>query len=163
MKKRVLIRDASTNGIDYTYSGINLNNYKRVNNDEKYEEYKKILSNKSKISSSWHHGGPCFPGIRKLFIDIDGNFYPCEKVMESSANKIGDIKSGFNISRIKEILNIGKLTEDECKKCWAIRFCSICVVPCLNVESGLLCKKTKLLSCQEQKNNILAFLRNTVK
>lgn len=40
--------------------------------------------------------------------------------------RFGDIYNGFDIEKIRNILNIGKLTEKECKNCWAIRFCRLC-------------------------------------
>ena len=40
------------------------------------------------------HSGPCIPGQRRLFIDVNGNFFPCERVSETSdAMKIGDLKN----------------------------------------------------------------------
>ena len=27
-----------------------------------------------------HHGGPCIPGAQRLFMSVDGNFFPCERV-----------------------------------------------------------------------------------
>lgn len=65
-----------------------------------------------------HPGGPCLIGVHKFFVNADGNFYPCERVDESAnVTKIGNIKSGFDFDRIRELLNIGKLTENECKNC----------------------------------------------
>lgn len=72
-------------------------------------------------------GGPCIPGQRKLFVSVDGIFYPCEKVNETSdVMKIGNIDKGFDIDSANQMLNIAKLTEEKCKKCWAYRYCEIC-------------------------------------
>ena len=65
-----------------------------------------------------HPGGPCMPGARKLFVDIYGNFYPCEKISEEKCFQIGNLWDGFDKERIKELLNVAKYTEDECKSCW---------------------------------------------
>lgn len=74
-----------------------------------------------------HPGGPCVPGAQRLFVDIYGNLYPCERVNESSkAMRIGHIDQGFYMDKARKILNIGKLTEESCKNCWAYRFCSLC-------------------------------------
>lgn len=35
-----------------------------------------------------HPGGPCIPGTHKLFVNVKGDFYPCEKVCECSADTI---------------------------------------------------------------------------
>ncbi len=76
-----------------------------------------------------HHSGPCIPGIQRLFIDVNGNLYPCEKCSESSDTvHIGHIDKGFNIEKVRKLLNIGKVTSENCVNCWAFRFCSICAV-----------------------------------
>lgn len=72
-------------------------------------------------------GGPCIPGERRLLVNVTGDFYPCERVSENSeAMKIGNLKEGFNLKKISDLLNIGKLTESQCKQCWAFNHCSLC-------------------------------------
>lgn len=67
------------------------------------------------------------PGRTRLIVDINGKLRPCEKVSEISTNfVIGTIDEGFDINQVKKLLNIGQITEEECKKCWAIRLCKIC-------------------------------------
>lgn len=59
-----------------------------------------------------HHSGPCVPGIQRLFVDVEGNLYPCERVSEASkAVRMGHIDTGFDIDKARALLNIGKLTE----------------------------------------------------
>ncbi|SFU40393.1 uncharacterized protein SAMN04487886_10201 [Clostridium sp. DSM 8431] len=75
-----------------------------------------------KLSEKMHHSGPCIPGVRKLFIDTDGFFYPCEKVSETSnLMKMGHIDTGFNVSKVRKILNIGQVNDTACKNCWNIK------------------------------------------
>lgn len=89
--------------------------------------YKEILEYKSPLKKCAHHGGPCMPGRTRLIVDINGKLRPCEKVSEISTNfVIGTIDEGFDINQVKKLLNIGQITEEECKKCWAIRLCKIC-------------------------------------
>ncbi|WP_432664978.1 Cys-rich peptide radical SAM maturase CcpM [Wukongibacter baidiensis] len=79
------------------------------------------------LNQKEHPGGPCLPGVRKLFMDINGVFYPCERVSElSEPMKIGNISDGLDVNKIRNILNIGQLSEDQCKNCWAYRFCYLC-------------------------------------
>ena len=69
-----------------------------------------------------HHGGPCIPGQLRLFINTIGDFFPCERVSEiSQCMKIGHVDYGFDFDKVKMLLNIGKLSEQACKKCFAIR------------------------------------------
>ena len=68
-----------------------------------------------------HHSGPCVPGIQRLFVDVEGNLYPCERVSEASkAVRMGHIDTGFDIDKARALLNIGKLTEKECKQCFVL-------------------------------------------
>ena len=75
-----------------------------------------------------HPSGPCIAGQHQTLIDVDGNFLPCEKVSElSEAMKIGNVYDGFNEKQIEALLNVGRLTEDLCKDCWAFVGCILCV------------------------------------
>lgn len=87
-----------------------------------------------KLPEKMHHGGPCIPGTQRLFLNAFGEFYPCEKVSEtSSITRIGNIEDGLDLNRVRQILNVGKLTEGKCKNCWAIRFCNQCIA---SADSG---------------------------
>ena len=74
-----------------------------------------------------HPGGPCIPGTHKLFVNVKGDFYPCEKVCECSADTIiGNIDKGFDLDKAETLLNVGKLTEEQCRDCWCAKYCYIC-------------------------------------
>ena len=50
-------------------------------------------------------GGPCIPGTHKLFVNVKGDFYPCEKVCECSADTIiGNIDKGFELYKDETLL-----------------------------------------------------------
>ena len=71
--------------------------------------------------------GPCIPGKKNLFVNVDGDFYPCEKVNErSKAVKMGSLSEDFDYENIISQMNIAQLTPDECINCWAQRHCDIC-------------------------------------
>lgn len=75
-----------------------------------------------------HHAGPCIPGSDRIFMDVDGNFYPCEKVCEiSELAKLGQVDTGIDLIQASNMLNIEEFTSDKCHKCWAYDFCTICV------------------------------------
>lgn len=81
----------------------------------------------AKLTEKMSHSGPCIPGVRRTFVDVYGNLYPCEKVSElSDAMKIGHLDTGFSVEKARKLLNIGKLTEDKCVDCWALRHCTSC-------------------------------------
>jgi len=79
------------------------------------------------MGSVFHHSGPCLPGVLRLFVRVDGALFPCERVNEElDFFRIGTLDRGLDIDKIRNLLNIGRITESECKSCWHIRHCSIC-------------------------------------
>lgn len=114
---------------------------------------------KTRIFKTMAPGGPCIPGQKRLFVSSDGTFYPCERVSETSqAMKIGDIKTGFDIEAATKLLNIGALTQDECKNCWAIANCMICARQCDN--GGELSREFKRSHCRDTKRQVHENLLN---
>lgn len=103
---------------------------------------------------SAHPGGPCIPGEKRAFVDVEGNLYPCERVSESSeAMRIGDIYYGYDLMKISKILNVGRLTKEECLKCWNFMHCGLCASSADN--NGKLSGKERLKHCDMEKSNTL--------
>lgn len=106
-----------------------------------------------------HHGGPCIPGVVKLFMNTDGKLYPCEKVSEASTQTcIGTIDTGFDLNQVARIMDLGKLTQDECKNCWCIRLCKICVLFVDNLTE--LSVEKKIHQCSNMRFTVLQTLRD---
>lgn len=79
------------------------------------------------LKEKMHPSGPCTPGTTRLFVNVDGYMFPCERVSEESeVMKIGHIDRGFDIDKVKKLLNVGRITEGKCKNCWAFRLCNLC-------------------------------------
>jgi len=98
-------------------------------------------------------GGPCIPAARRLFVNANGTLYPCERVSETSDTmKIGNLNDGLNVEKARMQLNIGALTPKECKNCWALRHCQICVKTC--DSNGKLSAKQKLNQCDGVKSSV---------
>lgn len=107
-----------------------------------------------------HPSGQCVPGIQRLFMNADGFFFPCEKISESSEiMKMGDIDTGINIDKVKKILNPGKVNEDACKNCWAIRFCEVCAVQIDSTEKEFS-KKQKDDCCKRVRASLQEKFKN---
>lgn len=86
------------------------------------------LHRHSSESRSVHHGGPCMPGIKRLFVDVNGMFFPCERVSEENPQMcIGSLEGGFNYENMDFFINHGKLIEQKCLDCWNLRMCSFCL------------------------------------
>jgi len=117
---------------------------------------KRVLG--TEVPDIFHPSGPCIPGSARLFVNASGDLYPCERVSETSkACKFGSINSGIDIEKAKEFMNIGCLTENECKNCWAARYCGACIACADNGEK--LDKKEKLSYCKMFKDNAEMKLR----
>jgi len=99
------------------------------------ERMRKHLS-LAQIPQKAHPSGPCLPGVMRPFVDVHGYIYPCERVSESDVMRIGHVDSGFDIIKTLTILNVGKLTEAECKNCWNFLHCTLCAAAC-DGEHGL--------------------------
>lgn len=120
---------------------------------------KKLIPQKN-IPKKTHPSGPCIPGVHRLFMNVYGDFYPCEKASEvSEIMKIGNVYTGFDISKIKNIMNIGKVNETECKNCWALRFCNICACSIDNATEEFDKEKKKKI-CKRVRLSIEEILKN---
>ncbi|MBR5659905.1 MAG: radical SAM protein [Lachnospiraceae bacterium] len=96
-----------------------------LNYQRKLEEYHGL---KGDLPDEASPSGPCMPGKRRLFVDTEGFFYPCERVNEQSEIlRIGSVYDGFDEEKVSTILNICNLSPEECRNCFAFRHCSICV------------------------------------
>ena len=67
-------------------------------------------------------------------------------------NVIGTLEKGLDLEKMQWILNIEKVTEDECHKCWAYSECSGCIRFGNNCREDL--KKLILKKCPEIKGNV---------
>lgn len=115
---------------------------------------KKSLHFRSELEPVIHPGGPCQPGVLRLFVRYDGNFYPCERVNENlEYYRIGSLDEGFLLDRMKNLMNIGSLTEKECIECWNLRQCMMCTNEIEFEGNDKPCKKNKLKICKEKKAN----------
>jgi uncharacterized protein len=87
----------------------------------------------------------------RLFINVAGKLFPCERVSEKSAAMcIGSIIDGFDFEKVDHLLNAAKLTQAECCKCWCFRYCLQCAKKADN-ENGELSSAAKLEHCEESR------------
>ena len=49
-----------------------------------------------------------------MLVNCFGEFYPCERVNENSSMRIGSLDTGFDFEKINNILNVGKIAEEDC-------------------------------------------------
>lgn len=118
--------------LSFLYNFLRLSDAKKIFIGKQTISYVKNKKNSTSISAGFSvigaPGGPCLPGQMRLFINVDGDFFLCERVSElSRANCIGTVYDGFNYAQAEKILNVSQLTALECKDCWAFHLCSACV------------------------------------
>jgi uncharacterized protein len=117
---------------DYKVSAGSEDNFRSLATFER----KMRMDKRSELPDEWHHGGPCMPGEKRLFMTVDGNFYPCEKVSEINIeNNIGNIFEGVDVDKVNSILNIGCRNQKKCTNCWAYSLCSVCILYYENREN----------------------------
>jgi len=129
-----------------------------ISSHSKIQEFYQSLHRLEVYSGTSHHGGPCIPGVKRLFVTVNGELFPCEKVSETApCNCIGSLEEGFDIKKMQTMLNLGKLTEAECITCWNLPNCKICAGQ-IEVLDGCtcFCKEDKLKACQEEKMSVMA-------
>ena len=114
-----------------------------------------------RLPNQFAPGGPCIPGKMRLFVDTGGNFYPCERVSgNSEVMRIGNSKDGMFFDKIETLLNIGSLTPETCRNCWAFSRCTLCAkhADCGDSLSG----KMKLKYCDGVRGNFESTLYSIV-
>lgn len=95
--------------------------------------------------------GPCIPGQLRLFVNVFGQLFPCERVSEKSDPMcIGTIEKGFDTSKALRLLNVGELTKEACKECWCFRYCSLCAKKADDGSNKLSAEK-KMSYCKESR------------
>lgn len=112
------------------------------------------------IGNIVYPGGQCIPGKTRLFVNADGEMYPCERVNETQFMRIGYINDGFDIEQIKQLLNVATITENQCKNCWAFHLCTSCIK--LSDSGNGLSAATRLSHCSEIRNAAFETLRTIV-
>lgn len=119
----------------------------------------KFKNSRKHLPEIGHHGGPCIPGVKRLFVTVDGQFYPCEKVSENAERThIGSLDTGFDIESIQYLLNLEKLTEEKCHNCWAYSLCGVCARCIENSQENT--KKNLEKSCENAKINAEEMLKD---
>ena len=126
-----------------------------LQSQSQYNRMYKHLNRHTTISEITHPGGPCEAGVQRLFVDVSGRFFPCERVDETAACfNIGNLEKGYDLEKIIALINNGKVTEEECKQCWNIQNCSICTGTVDLGNKKILCSENKLKRCDKERRRV---------
>ena len=113
----------------------------------------KQFGDKEELPDCSHHGGNCIPGLHKLFLTVEGNLYPCEKISEFSHSCcIGTLSKGIDLDKVSNLLNMETITREECQKCWAYEYCTICLM-CAD-DTRKISRDLVLKQCEEVRSNL---------
>ena len=94
----------------------------------------------------------CVPGIPRLFVASDGNYYTCERCTPVELMRIGNVQEGVNVSRVQHLLEeFVDLSKDECRFCWCLPTCvSACHVTCM--VNGQFSRDEKHRACASHRS-----------
>lgn len=95
----------------------------------------------------------CIPGGSRFVVNVDGSYYPCERVPCSENLKIGNVWDGIDFSAAYGLRKkIFELCKDECKYCWCVNFCYASC--CSNMREGTkITAKAKRRECDKYREN----------
>lgn len=133
----------------------------KISRDEmeslKFEIARMEYSSTHKIGAP---SGPCVPGKKRLFCNVDGNLFPCERVSEKAeCMNIGNITSGFELEKVDALLNISRMN-NACKNCWAFSLCKTCAKKV--EQNGQLSLNKMLKNCTMAKADAEALIRSKI-
>jgi len=105
--------------------------YSKIMDEWEFKDFTDVSERRilrRQLPETFHPSGPCVPGSLRLFVDVFGKFFPCERVCEAeNVCCMGDMENGLDEEKGRSFLNIGSLTEEQCLNCWAAGFCMSCL------------------------------------
>ena len=81
------------------------------------------------IGIYWLSIRPCIPSIQRLFVDVDGFFYPAKELVKQMSLIYWRCRKGIEIDEV-ENFNISNYNRELCRNCFAFRECGFCVRSC---------------------------------
>jgi len=113
---------------------------------------RKIISKHSfKVACS------CIPGAVRLFCDVDGNYFPCEKVETSEQLRIGNVSAGIDVSKVAEMISYMSSVTN-CEVCLGKHLCSICPSSMTQTDLGRPSDKLISKECEVFPDQLRALL-----
>jgi uncharacterized protein len=94
----------------------------------------------------------CIPGVRRLFVTTEGYYYTCERGPEGEKMRIGSVREGIDITKIRQLLQrFVELAKDHCRLCWCLPTCRAgCMVTVTEGED--LSENSRRFACATHRN-----------
>lgn len=102
------------------------------------------------VSNMIPFNGCCVPGVRRLYVTVNGDFKVCERIGDSPS--IGHVDRGFDIELIREkyVQDYANASKEDCSKCWANLLCGICYTSSYTDEGFNLDKKRHFCTSERE-------------
>ncbi|MCX5636943.1 MAG: radical SAM protein [Planctomycetota bacterium] len=101
---------------------------------------------------------PCFPGQSRLFCDVEGNYYPCERGCQVPVFRIGSVRNGLDYNKIRELMELSGRVLD-CGNCSIQNLCGICFSIWLLSENRIDWERTAASLCEGHRHQFLNELK----
>jgi uncharacterized protein len=125
---------------------------------KRYQRYGCSVHHRRRFLDRFCSLSTCLCGGRRLYVSVDGTYWPCERVCESEYLKIGDVWTGVEAHKVHQLLgDWTNLNNRECQYCWCLPTCQ---VGCWqNVSDGtrptVLLKKQACAGHRREKHELL--------
>jgi radical SAM protein with 4Fe4S-binding SPASM domain len=108
------------------------------------------------ISGTPYPNGICIPGLRRLFCSSDGAFTVCERIKPGVV--LGNVDIGVSFDRVMDTVErYIRLSTEDCRGCWAVRFCSLCFCHAFEDGWNIDVKRTHCIDVKETIANAFQF------
>ena len=89
----------------------------------------------------------CVPGARRTFVNASGDYFACERVLESEEGVIGNVKEGIDAARVAALLERWtQASQDQCRYCWCLPICRVGCFATLGGD-GKMTRESKRQAC----------------
>ncbi|EFY09437.1 radical SAM protein [Erysipelothrix rhusiopathiae] len=107
------------------------------------------IPHKGKINTT----GQCIPLKTRMFVSVDGDLHPCEKVMENHSTELGSVYTDIDHNKVNQLYRFNSSFYEKCENCFALNYCSNCIALCSDKD---LCNYDGYgESCGYIKNNLV--------
>lgn len=105
--------------------------------------------------------GSCYPGKKRIFVDVNGNYHPCERFGDRL--KIGSTEKGIQQELIDEAIeSFAQIRNELCGTCWTQRICTPCLQHSKDPE-GEISLNGLSQTCKGKKKQLLVGLENYIR
>lgn len=112
-------------------SKINLNRINTIDRGvlNEIRSIRHVLNSQHPFMSPFCPGRYCLPGLKRLFVSTNGDYYVCEKADQNKDMMVGHVTTGIDYTKISYLQEKAfALHSQNCNSCWAARFCHMCFV-----------------------------------